>query len=257
MLSQKRQQKYFDNITASALVHLDEFCVARNAESLHQFRVDIKKLSALVAVLKDHPSNGKLPGLFKPLKVIFKKAGDIRNMDVNRNLLMRYPFVYHSFLLSQQKIRDKKAGKFIAESNKFAIKIKTSQQVISNLLFNVENKFIQNKCKKYIRKIASTLSQNSNDIDKLHQVRKKMKVLLYTLSFLPQSLSKKIHINKKYLVRVEKSIGQWHDLVLSREVLSNAGYPHTEVFYELDWQSEKRHIKLAGQIKGFSRKVKK
>jgi len=86
MVKKGRQQKYFNKVWHSMLAHLYAFCETQKQEELHRFRVQVKKIKALLLFLQGLASVQHL----KPLQSIFKHAGKIRSAHIHLRLIEQY-----------------------------------------------------------------------------------------------------------------------------------------------------------------------
>lgn len=255
MLKKDRQSRYIEQAARLASAHLKAFCHSRGAEELHRFRVEVKRLQALLVLLKGHPGDGGLMKSFLPVRMIYKKAGAIRLLDVHKEMMSGVKYIKPAYALKQARLRDKKTTKFISACKSYQLKLDSSASNISRQLFDVESRFIIKKCRKHIGKIAVVLSKSKNDIEAMHKVRKKIKMLIYTGSFIPKPVAAKIQLNKKYLNKLEHLIGDWHDIAQTAEVLTAAGIANPRVFQKLKLQENTAQLRFRKLAKGFSTKV--
>src|SRR5687767_13053545 len=74
----------------SLIMHLKNWHLSNEPETLHQVRVDIKKIKATLSVINGSKKDFKLNKHFQPLHQIFRNAGAIRDSDVLTRLLLQH-----------------------------------------------------------------------------------------------------------------------------------------------------------------------
>ena len=82
-MKKKEEIRQLDQLWKNIKKHLKAFLTSQNQEDLHQFRVQIKKLKAMLTLYAEEPDNKDLLTHFKPVKKVFKKAGNIRGAYLN------------------------------------------------------------------------------------------------------------------------------------------------------------------------------
>jgi len=255
MLRKEHIRKYFFSKTASAIKHLEKFNKKAEPDELHHFRVDIKKLKAVLILVKSHHANGHLLKLFKPINQVFKKAGDIRTIDVNLDLISGFPDVKKNFVAKLQKQRKEKAKKFGNATKRNSEVLNDCCKKISESLFDIDERYIHRKFRKHTHKAAVSFSRNQGDMEELHNNRKKIKMLIYTYEHFPDTISKKLNINKRYLTKVQSTIGDFHDRALARDILAVARYKNTRDFQQIAIDMEKKQRSIEKLTKDFEKKV--
>lgn len=189
--------------------HFKIFIKKQDDGSLHQLRVSIKRLVALVHFLEYcHP--GPDVKQMKPLIKIFKLSGKLRD---NRNAhLFCDKFAIQRSVLDKEDAKQKHIFKKLKAKHKRSgdldlLKAEMKRQVVT---VNAA------QLKKYLAEIMQQVSVafgKKMSAQKLHNTRKKMKELTY-LCRLGHRGEKEI-INKsrfEMLVVLEDVIGDWHDI---------------------------------------------
>ncbi|MBC7777539.1 MAG: CHAD domain-containing protein [Phycisphaerae bacterium] len=221
MLKKKRQKKKFKTIGKSMVTHLSDFFGTKNAESLHHFRIQVKKIKALLFFLQDEKS--KTEGL-SSLRSIFKHAGQIRAAQINLGLLKAYHVNDVSYKVELEHIERDEIERFFAKRNAYTRIVKLAGKVLSKKFQNVGDKHLVRLYRKQLKKLSRFFNQPGEPIEKWHETRKKIKNLLYLYRILPKSLVHKLHLNDAYLDQLQEAIGKWHDIVLILELLKSEGY---------------------------------
>ena len=85
-MKKKKELKYLNKLFKKMRQHFKSFALTQNAEALHGFRVQVKKIKSFLTLLEAGEKNDKLLKTFKPVKKIFVDGGFSKN-DVYMNLL--------------------------------------------------------------------------------------------------------------------------------------------------------------------------
>src|SRR5579863_7520959 len=103
-MKKKEESKYLDKEWVAMETHLKNFLKTGDQEELHKFRVQIKKLRAMFILFGDTSNQPGLLKEFKPVRKIFKYAGNIRDAHTNLQLSEVYGIKNEAFEAGQQKI---------------------------------------------------------------------------------------------------------------------------------------------------------
>ena len=193
---------------------LNQYALKKNNDSLHQLRVGIKKIEALLIMLYKLEPGFDYEATYKPYKNIFKSAGAIREAILQCDRLeqgsknKRGKNVQATMLskLSQELLRVSKPELVNAEKDLTAIQ---------SGLKKLKTKEIVSYCKKLLSKLEAKWKITTKNAE-IHKFRKHLKQFLYCTHLLSQKQRDKI-ISPKKLKRVDKLqdiIGQWHDNIL-------------------------------------------
>jgi CHAD domain-containing protein len=220
-MKKKTQIAYFDQQWEDMLTYFKSFLLEGKQDDLHSFRVQIKKLRALFIVF-DEATGGKhqLQKEFKPVRSIFKHAGEIRNAHVNLKLGAHYKVKNEQFENSQRKVIANGVTEFKLKGLKYLKKIDRSHTSIKHQLHFIQNKSITRFYQQKLQEIASALTQNQFDED-LHTSRKQIKVLVYNYQLAGKAVEKRMTFNPDYMDDLQGAIGDWHDNVLAIELFSS------------------------------------
>jgi CHAD domain-containing protein len=213
MLTAKHQKEYIRKLEREALNQLKAIAHSKDEESIHRFRIAIKKMKALQSLLKDF----KKKNFIRPVKKAFRATGIVRDIG-NANAIEQDHFKLSS------SISEKRKSEFQAEYRKLARHIleykpcfaKTKKK-FTREIEGVHMKALRSHFGKELAKIPGLIVRN--DIHAIHQSRKKLKNLFYLHNMLPEPLQKKLNIRVKYIDDLQDKIGKWHDLVLAEPML--------------------------------------
>lgn len=235
MLKKGRQRAYFNEGWESMLVHLLAFCATEEPEELHQFRIQVKKVRALLLFMQDGLGAKQLA----PLQSIFKQAGKIRSAHIHLAFAERYKVANAEFKKEQEKIVSRESKRLCAKLDAHVKSLKKLRKMLVTNFKDIENKVIVRGCKKRIRKLSRFFAQLDLPVGKLHLCRKKIKTLLYFCDVLPASLTEKLKLNIAYLDQLQDVIGQWHDVVAALALLKKQGFANKKMLEKLERRSKK------------------
>ena len=203
---------YTDKQLQTALHLLKQYCTAPKQEVLHQLRVSLKKLKAVLAYLHSiHPK--KIKSFRKKVQFFFYAAGDLREAQLRLKWL-KGKRCYHLIKFSSfdQKIREEEA-QFIACSEEYCKLISTVHDELSKYLKKIKD----SDSLEY----ALELKQKLDELLLLivqkdwHELRKLIKQLLYAHHWLSDKDKLKVLTVLAYqkLDHQQEIIGVWHDAV--------------------------------------------
>ncbi len=199
--------------------YLQEYVKNGQEAPLHQLRVEIKKIKAVLGFAKEVYE--KNYSCFK-LKYIFDKAGKIREIQINKQLLEKIGGET-SRLFSQLNYRERTLRKqfLIASPRYFANLQNFRQQLIlpSNL---PDLNIIQDFFKKKRKKAEELLIQKERE--KLHGYRIQIKKMMYVYEFLPPKIQKELDIQPEKINKLQKRLGKWHDTFAAIVFLSELDF---------------------------------
>lgn len=182
------KKKQLQKIISGRLRKINGYCknIRKNFDdaSIHQFRVEVKKLRALlrlVALELKHPQKLKLPN---KLKTVYAVAGEIRDTQLHLKRIAAaiekkdgQPDAYNKLL--QQKINKKKKQLAKLLSRRFfpAVKRKIVSRLPAALNPETAIQFVQQK----MTSLTVSITAEPDD-EALHTIRKHLKDLMYDVN---------------------------------------------------------------------------
>jgi CHAD domain-containing protein len=218
-MKKKTEKVHFKEQWDEMESHLKSFIAKGDQEELHLFRVQVKKLTAMLTLLDASSSKHQLLKDFKPVKLIFKHCGNIRNAYINLQLGVRYKLANEEFVMAQLYNIEKGTNDFQQQAKKYLKIIKTAHSVLVDDLKSIDNDLILEFYKTKMEQIAVTLNDLEFD-ETLHNCRKQIKILMYNRKIAQKALIGKLEVNNDYLDKLQGNIGDWHDNVLAIELFS-------------------------------------
>lgn len=220
--------------------HLRSFSKNSEQEDLHHFRTGVKKLRALIILADSATKEPVLEKQFKPVRKIFKQAGEIRNAYINQQL---GETVHESaFIQEQQQIMETSTLVFNADRDQHRIWLRKTRRRLIKRIRSVSKLHLTLYYRQQLEIIAADLSQLRFG-EELHTSRKQLKVLLYNYPLVSHELD--MPFNAAYLDQVQEAIGNWHDNQLAVTLLSSQ---KTDDNHELFNRLEKQAAKLKKQL---------
>ena len=219
-MKKKEEGKYLDKEWDEMNIYLKSFLETGDQEALHRFRVQIKKLRAMLSLFEDTSSQPGLLKGFKPVRKIFKSAGQIRDAHINLQLSESYDIKNETFEASQQKIIEEGTNEFRRSGKKFIKNIKTAYKQLKKQLPEVENNSIADYYKKQLQQIAANLAVSGFTED-MHTNRKLIKILVYNHKLAEKAFNGSLLFNTVYLDKLQDTIGKWHDNIVAAQLFSS------------------------------------
>ena len=219
-MKKKEEAKYLDKEWKEMNAHLESFLETGDQEALHKFRVQIKKLRALLNLFEETSNQSGLLKDFKPVKKIFKYAGHIREAHLNLQLGELYHLKNEAFESGQQKIIEEGTTEFQNNGKKYIKNINETHKQLKKQLPHINNSSIADYYKKQLRQIAANLAV-SGFTDDMHANRKLIKVLVYNHKLAEKALDGSLPFNTTYLDKLQQAIGKWHDNVVAAQLFSS------------------------------------
>lgn len=202
------------------IFHFKAFTKTGDQEELHQFRVQVKKLRALLIMLDSIFPKGKLARDFKPVRRIFKHLGDIRNAYINLQLGVRYKLSNQEFIDRQVYAIENGTFKVKKQSKAYLRDMKYAFKQLEDELPAPSDDQINEFYKTQLEQVAIGLTMLQFN-DGLHDYRKQIKTLFYNRKLVQNALNGKLELDINYLDKLQDSIGNWHDNILAIELFSS------------------------------------
>lgn len=204
-------------------------------EDIHQLRVEIKKLNALIRMLKlsTHDTNDQQ--LFrKTLSKIFRSAGKLREDHINIALADEYGVnLGTAYAEKIEKKTNKHSAKLDAKLEHF---LGSGWEELQQHMIEIADRTDQDALKilalhflnEEFNTITNLLPEKENE-KVLHKIRMHLKASGYVISMLSGISSGKDLEDFYTLVKTTESmIGSWHDHILFRQLLQKLIYRTTD-----------------------------
>lgn len=233
---------------------LKTFLKTEDKEQLHVLRVEVKKLRAMLTLLQTVTHNEHLLKFFKPVRKVFKHAGEIRNTQMNLELAHKYNLHNSDFENAQLEGMAQCAEEFKLNAPKYLKKLKKAHNHIKGSLRNVKDKSIAGFYKKQLKQIAGSLAVPHFD-DGLHECRKQLKILMYNHKLTEKALENHLEFNEKYINDLQSNIGNWHDHVLAIDLFDSPQVKDKPVLAKIKRMNNKTERSIAEMSRDFLTKA--
>ncbi len=207
------QLKDYTSKQLQAALHLlEQYVVASDEEVLHQLRVSLKKIKAVLDYLRIiHPK--KIKSLRKKLQLVFHAAGSVREAQLRLKWLKEKGFLFliqHAFL--DQKIKEEEEL-FVTQKKGHLKKLRSICDELAEYLKEID----EDALLQYALEMKGQLEKKLQIVAKndWHALRKLIKQLLYAHHWLTEKDKLKELTVAAYqkLDQLQEKIGVWHDAV--------------------------------------------
>lgn len=206
--------EYFLQQHSLCLKLLPAYNLKKNTADLHRLRVAIKKIKAILLMLKELQDNTGFDKSFTPYKNIFKQVGPIREellqkdrlkQDTDYRSMKNKPFTQLPALHRKLK----------ATTPLYLKKAKATLPPVTAALSKLEPKTIYPYCQNLLLDLKTGWKHNGNNKE-LHEYRKQLKQLLYCANLLTPHQKARLLSAKQFdrLDKLQDEIGRWHDNIL-------------------------------------------
>ena len=219
-MKKKDEIKYLDKEWQEMNAHLKAFLASGDEEALHKFRVQIKKLRAMLSLIEGASKHQGLLKKFKPIRKIFKYAGNIRDAHTNLKLSAQYMLKNEQFESGQHQIIVDGTNLFRHHGKKFIKHIKETHKQLKKLLPHINNQSIADFYRKQLEVIAVNFKVSGFTED-MHTNRKLIKILVYNHKLANKALNGAVPFNAEYLDKLQGAIGEWHDNLIAAELFAS------------------------------------
>jgi len=247
-MKKKDEIAYFDKEWDTMKAHLTAFLNEEQQEDLHRFRVQVKKLRAFLILIDSKKRHPELANYFRPVRMVFKMAGEIRNAYLNLELGKAYQNEMNEFLIAQHQLLDKAIADFIAVKDPHLKKIKKAYKNIAEKIKPVDDIHITMFYINNLEQIAAWLEHVKFD-DQLHECRRLVKILIYNYKLVHTKLD--IGFNEDYMQDIQTAIGDWHDNIVAMELFSQNQVKDEQTIGKLKKQQVKHQKKIKLLVQDF------
>ena len=206
----KALETYFKKRKKAINLILEKAPDCYTVETFHELRLEIKRLSALFELIAFCSKKFKLQKTYKPFRIIFKKAGKIREIQLEQTLLEKQPnfHLLKKYPNRLKKLETKEIKNFFSTANKRLIKkLKGKYRKIIRFFTKTSKKKVNRYRNKARKEMKRLIQKNDFKKKQIHDFRKRLKVYQYN--------EKILHPNQKKIVpdqhKMSDLLGKWHD----------------------------------------------
>ncbi len=221
-MNSKEINKVFDLYLHHFGSHLEQSLKTMDEKTIHNLRVAIKRINAVVEYLGEGDFMDFSNNLyFLEMKHLFKTAGNLRELQINQEILKDYPLprnknfgIFKSYLnalldLRQQQFTERMEKYSLEHHEEFVHEIR-------NAMSQIPREDLRNQTFNYIKsRIRKTENYMNHDsfVQYLHEVRKLIKQIRFVLEMAREASMDldQIQLSVEHIMEVEKILGRWHD----------------------------------------------
>ena len=197
-------------------------------EVLHDFRLEMKKLKALMRLLNSTIPNHKGVKLSKEINAFYTLSGNLRNLYLHeqriRALVSEYnlkmPIAYLT-LLGHEKMKTEDQLRMAAEKTDFR---KLGKEILALTPTNLSAQDCQNYLVQQLNTLTGIFAPASFSDEALHEVRKIIKDIGYNRTYLGTYMSLILPlglVRKDQADALAERLGVFHDLCVSLHLLQS------------------------------------
>ena len=192
------------------------------ASTVHQLRVEIKKLNAFFHLLNFCAKKFRRSKTYKPFKIIFVHAGKLRELDVEMAALKKYsggkmPVTY-SKQLKQLRLREKE--QFVAAITKKRVaQISNLLQRVLPFLAEINKKKLNRYMQQQEEYLLHFTGKGPLLAAQVHELRKRLKKMEYNRKGLLPDMEDESPLHKDTFTGL---LGKWHDIQVMVQHLAKA-----------------------------------
>jgi CHAD domain-containing protein len=211
-------QKYFAQRVKNLFNHLHDFDLNGDEVSLHDFRVEMKKLRAIIKFLRQVYAKQKLKKSAHLLRSIFEISGEIREYQILQQWLQKHgcnEIEQHYFptdklevMLQQFRFNSEKYTSVLTGIiEDVSVFVQSTNEILPEQYFSEMNAKVEKLCRKNL---------STSD---WHELRKFIKQRIYSYNWF-------MHDDENddpafaYYNRLQEQIGQWHDVETVKNIFS-------------------------------------
>jgi CHAD domain-containing protein len=248
-------QKYFAQRVKNLFNHLHDFDLNGDEISLHDFRVEMKKLRSILKFLREVYPKQKLKKPAHLLRTVFQSAGEIREYQLLQQWLEK-----QECKVIEQKYFPKddlhlKTEVFRQRSESYKDDLK---EIIAstNSFIDLTNEILAEQYVVELNAQIERMCRHNLPVTEWHELRKIIKQWMYAINWVKQDEdeSDENYPNFSFNNKLQEAIGQWHDLEIIKDSFSER-----QIYLSQDIDVQKEFSvaweKLQASLKYHERKV--
>ncbi|MDE3236765.1 MAG: CHAD domain-containing protein [Bacteroidota bacterium] len=212
-------QRYFSQRVKNIFNHLHDFELTGGEIPLHDLRVEMKKLKALLKFLRSVYGKQRTKKAKFLLDTIFQQAGEIRELQILVNWLTKHQLLHIEEQFFPGETMQLKIAAF---QQRAAIYKKDLQEIIeccSELIDNTNTILAEQYIVQIRSSIEKILSKNPDKLE-WHELRKIIKQWMYAINWIkPEDMPVTENVFPFYN-KLQEAIGIWHDKEMIKGDLS-------------------------------------
>lgn len=210
-------QQYYIQRVKHLFNHLHDFELNQDEISLHDLRVEIKKIRTITKFLRKVYPHHKLKKAAKTLRIVFTEAGLIREMQLIRNWLVKenLPALEQQFF--SPETLESATVSFQQQTRMYKKSLREATDSIGELV-QVTNPVLPEQ---FATDVFAQLEEKTGgrpDKSEWHELRKLIKRWIYARNWSPPDENQSV-LPLSFWNKLQEEIGYWHDLEMIKELL--------------------------------------
>lgn len=205
-------ERYYFQRKKNILQHLHEFESGISEEGLHGFRVELKKLKAVIRFLQAVHGKQEVKKIRKAVAAIFQEAGALRELQLflvwlgNNRLTHLKKELAKEHALPENREGLQQILKAIRK--KLSAILESNQELVDGIT--------QNTIEQYTQQLKHTIEKNLQQIPaehEWHELRKLIKQWTYAVNWTTKRTSTGLSRLYQHSHQLQEAIGNWHDAI--------------------------------------------
>lgn len=234
-------QAYYSQRLKNVFNKLHDFDLNGDETSLHDFRVEMKKLRAVIKFLRTIYPKQKLKKAAQKVRAIFQEAGEIREYQLLQQWIAKNELAsFDQHYLPQSKLLD--------ITDEFRKRASYTKQVLKEMVEEVGKHVDATKqilAEQYVVDLHAQIEKNINGqpgtVD-WHELRKLIKQWMYAVNWI-EAEDNRTENDLSFYNKMQEAIGRWHDA----EVIMDTLY-QKQIYLSQDIKVQKDFTKASSKI---------
>lgn len=186
-------------------------------EDIHVLRVELKRILSVAELLKSVSGKHGFGKLLAPFRRIFRAAGKVRSAQLEISFIRQFQLnrIDAAFIKAIERRIKKRERNFRAKLKKGVDReLKESGKKLMRRIRTVKEKEVDQVLRSFHKSLIKLLKTSELSDDELHELRKEIKTRNYLFSAVYGAGLADAHLD-----RIQKELGEWHDLLQFRKRL--------------------------------------
>lgn len=207
-------QVYYNQRVKHVFNHLHDFDISGAENPLHDFRVEVKKIKALIKFLKTIYPKQKLKKSSRQLNNIFQQAGEIREYQLLLKWFQKHELnIFVDSYFPESKL-EKLIDDFHQQTNQFKHELRDLNDEVGKYVSATKEILAEHYVRDLSAQMDKIIRKNCPETE-WHALRKLIKQWMYAVNWLDNGNE----VDIAYYQKLQESIGYWHDAVTIKETL--------------------------------------
>ena len=234
-------QAYYSQRLKNLFNGLHDFNLNGDEASLHDFRVEMKKLRAVIKFLRTIYPIQKLKKAGQKLRAIFQEAGEIREYQLLQQWMAKNELAsFDQHYLPQSKLLDL--------THQFRKRTSCTKQLLKEMVDEV-GKYVdatnQVLAEKYVVDLHAQIEKMINGqpgTPDWHELRKLIKQWIHAINWV-KAEDNRTENDLSFYNKMQEAIGRWHDAEMIRDTLYQK-----QIYLSQDMEVQKDFTKASNKI---------